>query len=149
VIIRKQLKPQRGPKLRVLVCARYSTEEQDASSIPDQDAYCRRLVDQQEVEVGYELIFDAEMSGELVSRPGIDKVRQGISERRWDLIICEDSSRLYRNVGACISLVEEAVDNGIRVICINDDVDTAEEQWLDRLVEAQSHHTVAGAPSPS
>ena len=80
------------------------------------------------------------MSGELVSRPGIDLVREGIDDRRWNWIVAEDSSRLYRNETACGDLIETAVDNGLRVLCPNDDVDTDEEDWEDALYEAQHHH---------
>lgn len=37
-------------------------------------------------------------------------------------------------------LVEEAVDEGIRVICINDFVDTEEHDWRERLHDAARHH---------
>ena len=80
------------------------------------------------------------MSGELVFRPGIDQVRAGVAARRWDLILVEDSGRLFRHETACGELIETAVDNGIRVLAINDDVDTAEEDWEDPLHEAMRHH---------
>ena len=63
------------------------------------------------------------------------------ARRRCDLVIAEDSSRLYRNESACFDLVGEAVDEDIRVICVNDFVDTAEEDWEDKLREAQHHHS--------
>ena len=80
------------------------------------------------------------MSGELRSRPGIDRVWSGNREREWDLILVEDSSRLYRDEVACLHLVRLAVDNEVRIICINDLVDTAEEDWEERLKEAARHH---------
>ena len=136
------LLPKKGRKLWILFYARYSTEEQDASSIPDQYAYCNRHLKSANIKI-YEVeeLSDAEISGEHISRPGIDLVREGIAKRKWDLIICEDSSRLSRNVAPALQLVGAAVDNGIRVICINDDVDTADkEHWEERLTEALSHH---------
>jgi DNA invertase Pin-like site-specific DNA recombinase len=126
--------------------ARYSTEEQDESSIPDQFAYCRRYLET----LGYDLkllvideFSDPETSGERVSRPGIDRVADGIEQRKWDLLICEDTSRLFRNSTACCELVETAYDMRMRVIAINDDVDTDEEGWEDRLHEAANHHAKA------
>ena len=97
---------KKGRKLRILFYARYSTEEQDASSIPDQYAYCQRFLRSANI-TNYEVeeLSDAEISGEHISRPGIDLVRQGIAERKWDLIICEDSSRLSRNVAPALQLV--------------------------------------------
>lgn len=67
----------------------------------------------------------------------------GPASRRWDLILVEDSGRLFRHETACGELIETAVDNGIRVLCLNDDVDTAEEDWEDPLHEAMRHHARA------
>jgi hypothetical protein len=115
--------------LRIVIYARYSTDEQHFSSIEDQSAYCRQFLALLGItNTQTEEIFDSEMSGELVSRPGIDQVRDGIRARRWDLLIVEDSSRLFRHETACGELIETAVDCGLRVLCLNDDVDTAEEE---------------------
>jgi hypothetical protein len=37
-------------------------------------------------------------------------------------------------------LIEEAVAGGLRVLCLNDDVDTAAEDWEDPLHEAMGRH---------
>ena len=83
------------------------------------------------------------MSGELRSRPGIDQVRAGILARQYDLILVEDSSRLYRDDVACVELVRLAVDQEIRTICINDFVDTTQPDWEERLKEAARYHAAA------
>ena len=75
--------------------------------------------------------------------PGINHIWAGIEKPDWDLLVCEDASRLFRNDTACIELIETAVDNGMRVVCINDNVDTTEEGWQDRLREAAGHHRKA------
>jgi DNA invertase Pin-like site-specific DNA recombinase len=130
-------------RLRVLVYARYSTEEQNPRSIEAQVAYCERLLRALGI-TDYELIIikDVEKSGELRERPGIDAVWNGTSERRWDLILAEDASRLYRHDSWAMDLVCLAVDNQVRVICINDSVDTADEQrvWIPRLKDATRTH---------
>ena len=42
---------------------------------------------------------------------------------------------------ACVELVNNAVDQDIRMFCINDEVDTADEEyWEDRLYDAARHH---------
>jgi len=130
-----------GRKLRIVIYARYSTEEQHPSSIADQFAYCKEFLKANEI-TDAEIfdLSDAEMSGELVSRPGINRVRELIDERWPDLLLCEDSSRLFRHETACGELVETAVDLNVRVVAINDDLDTAEEDWDDRLHESARHH---------
>lgn len=134
----------RGRRLRVLCYARYSTEEQDPRSIEDQVAYCRRFLGTfglRDEDLEITVIYDREISGEVIFRPGIDQVRAGLEIRAWDLIVVEDASRLFRDVAACIELVRIAVDQGIRVVAINDEVDTDdEENWEDRLYEAARHH---------
>lgn len=130
-------------RLRICIYARYSTEEQDESSIADQFAYCERYLETIGIDLKAVIIdrfSDAEMSGETVSRPGVDQVREGVREHRWDILICEDVSRLFRNLSACCDVVETAFDNGIRFIAINDDVDTSKDDWEDRFYDAAQHH---------
>lgn len=59
------------------------------------------------------------------------------------MLIAEDSSRLFRDIGYCLDLVGTAVDLKVRVICPNDDVDTSRKEWRRRLIAAQNHHTEA------
>jgi DNA invertase Pin-like site-specific DNA recombinase len=129
-------------RLRILIYARYSTEEQNPLSIEDQVGYCKHFLEiAGVVNVEIAILYDAEMSGERVSRPGIDQVRAGIESGLWDVIIVEDSSRLFRNETACAQLVGMAVDQEIRVVCVNDEVDTADEdRWERRLLDAARHH---------
>lgn len=127
-------RPQ-GRRLRVLVYARYSSEEQNRRSIDDQYAYCIAFLETLGFDVDVQFLCDEALSGELRERPGIDEVRRGIKERRWDLIVCEDSSREYRVVQYSLELVGSAVDADIRVICLDDDADTAEDDWMERLGE--------------
>ena len=58
------------------------------------------------------------------SRLGIDQVIEGIKTQKWDLILAEDVSRLYRHETACGKLFELAVDEGLRIICCNEFLDT-------------------------
>jgi DNA invertase Pin-like site-specific DNA recombinase len=139
--LRIPLQASADRRLRTLLYGRYSTQEQHPSSIEDQIAYCKEFLARHGIaDPELETLTDTEMSGELVSRPGIDQVRAGVAARRWELIVVEDSGRLFRHETACGELIEAAVDNGIRVVCINDGVDTAEEDWEDPLHEALLHH---------
>jgi site-specific DNA recombinase len=131
-------------RLRVAIYARYSTDEQDASSIDDQVALCEKCLEAMGILDAEITVFsDMEMSGELRNRPGIDKIWRGVEVATWDLLICEDSGRLFRNESACIELIEIAVDAGMRVVCINDDVDSDVPGWQDRLRDAARHHAKA------
>lgn len=140
--LRVPIQPPRGRRIRVLIYARYSTDEQHKSSIDDQVAYCRRFLEAAGVkDAEYRVLKDEAISGEHVSRPGINTAKDCVEAREVDLVVVEDSSRLFRDLPACCGFVGAAVDEGIRVICINDYIDTAEEDWLNRLHESQKHHT--------
>ena len=49
------------------------------------------------------------MSGELLNRPDIDKVRVGTEDRRWDLVLVEDARRLYRRESWAVDLIDQVV----------------------------------------
>jgi hypothetical protein len=129
--------------LRVLIYARYSTEEQSPHSIDAQVEYGKRFLRLLGI-TDYELtvLQDVEMSGELRNRPGIDQVWRGIDDRSWDISVTEDASRLYRHDSWAVDLVGLAHDKGIRTFCITDMIDTAEpvEIWHRRLKDATRTH---------
>jgi site-specific DNA recombinase len=128
-------------RLRVCFYARFSTDEQNPLSISDQYASCERyLKDAGVTEYDAERFADEGVSGEILSRPGIDEVRRGIEQRRWDLLIAEESSRLFRSPSGSLVFFEAAVDRDMRIICFNDFVDTADEDWEEMLIDAQQHH---------
>lgn len=139
--VRTRIEVPRGRSLRVLIYARYSTSEQRRRSIKAQVEYCKKfLAELGIVNVKFEVLYDRALSGELRSRPGINRVWAGIKARRWDVILAEDCSRFYRDDVACVDLVRLAVDMDIRTFCVNDMVDTAEPDWEERLKEAARHH---------
>jgi len=111
---------------RVAVYSRFSTDEQRRQSIDDQNDYCLSFLNEEYSKClkSVEYYHDEGVSGELESRPGIDRLRQRIAQKAINLITSEDSSRLFRSVGKCENFVAYAVDSGVRVICINDSVDT-------------------------
>jgi DNA invertase Pin-like site-specific DNA recombinase len=77
---------------------------------------------------------------QIASRPGINQVWAGIVAHRWDLIIAEESSRLYRHHTKAGELFESAVDADIRIICPSDSIDTLDDDWPDRLHMCQMQH---------
>lgn len=133
-----------GQLLIVLIYCRKSKEEQAARSVNAQRTYCERFLDELGV-TKREIIFihDDGISGEVRSRPGIDRVRRIIADKGCHLLLCEESSRPFRDPVWCVELFRDAVDQDIRAICINDYIDTDEPEWEERLHDAQRHH--AGA----
>ncbi len=135
-----------GKPFRVLIHARFSTEEQRPTSIDDQIAACRRFLDanlpkgMKPSQLVIDYVKEPEVSGEIADRSGINQVWAGIEAKRWDLIIAEESSRLYRHHTKAGELFESAVDAGVRVICPSDYIDTADDDWPDRLHMCQMQH---------
>ncbi|MBU6308878.1 MAG: recombinase family protein [Planctomycetes bacterium] len=144
--LRQPIVPPKDRPLSVLIHARFSTEEQRQSSIDDQIAACRAFLDSgmpkgtKPSQVTVEVITEPEVSGEIADRPGINQVWAGIEAKRWDVIIAEESSRLYRHHTKAGELFESAVDAGVRVICPSDYIDTADDDWPDRLNMCQMQH---------
>jgi len=138
-----------GRPTKALIQARYSTEEQRQTSTEDQIANCRRFLadnlprDVDLDQLVIEVIREPEVSGELLNRPGINEVWEGIESKRWDLIVSEESSRLYRHMTFAHQLFNTAVDAGIRILCPTDYIDTKDEDWPERLSSSQSQHSRA------
>lgn len=133
-----------GRALRVLIYVRYSTAEQRRRSIKAQIEYCKNfLADLTSLRVEITVLKDERLSGELRERPGINEVWKGVGAGKWDLILTEDASRLYRDDVWCVELVRLAVDKGARVICIGDFVDTTEPDWEVRLKESARFHAAS------
>ncbi len=119
-------------RIRIVIYARFSTDQQSPRSIGDQVAMCRKHLETMGLEDA-ELILlnDEALSGEHAHRPGIDQVWELIESGGCDVIVAEDLSRLYRNSTQAMGLIEAAVDAGVRVIAINSHIDTNEdeERW--------------------
>jgi DNA invertase Pin-like site-specific DNA recombinase len=91
-------------------------------------------------QVNVKIIREPEISAEIADRRGINQVWAGIKAHRWDVILAEESSRLYRHMKFASQFFDTAVDAGIRVICPTDFIDTADEDWPERLHAALGHH---------
>jgi hypothetical protein len=127
--LRQPIVPPKNRPLAVLIHARFSTEEQRQSSIDDQIAACRAFLDSgmpkgtKPSQVTVEVIKEPEVSGEIADRPGINQVWAGIEAKRWDVIIAEESSRLYRHHTKAGELFESAAEVG---------------EWLDSIKFAKA-----------
>lgn len=142
--IREPIQMPKGRPLATLLYARFSREGKKKKSRSNKAQFLNLERNMEALKINDSAttyLSDSALSGELRSRPGIDEVRAGIDNCRWDLILVEESSRFYRDDVACVDLVRLAVDRGIRVIFVNDFVDTADPDWEERLKEAAEHHS--------
>jgi hypothetical protein len=119
--------PRKGNLVAVVV-ARISTLKQDERSNDDQDVFDRRwLTDRYDGPVEWKLIA-SRGSGEFLDREELLELERLIESDEIDVVICEDLARICRRIRA-YELCELAVDHGVRVIAINDHVDTAKSDW--------------------
>ena len=123
-----QPKDPRGP-LRVMAIGRISTDYQNIENIDASyryvDDYLHRLY-QGPLEIRH---LGERASGMLVDRASIREAEDLIATGAWDLVIAEDLSRIFRNPRHQYNFVQDAVDSDTRVICIGDNLDTADENW--------------------
>lgn len=133
------LKPRNGTLLRVVIVARISTEHQDLKSLEDQAAKCRAYLGQYyEGKIDFDVI-SSRGSGEHLDREELRTLEARIESRCYDLVIAEDLGRICRRNRA-MDLCELCQDCDMRLIAINDRVDTAVDCWQDSAHIATWHH---------
>jgi DNA invertase Pin-like site-specific DNA recombinase len=79
-------------------------------------------------------------SGMRTDRRTVQEAEQEIESGTWDLVMSEDLSRIYRNPRYQYAFVQNAVDCGTRVICLGDNLDTADENWEINMGAATLRH---------
>lgn len=72
-------------------------------------------------------------AGTQSQRPGIQWLRQLVVQDAVDLIIAEDSTRLFRGVDCFKQFADLAADYRVRIICLDDGIDTAQDNWTQHL----------------
>jgi len=135
----EQFHPRNGHTFQVIGVCRISTVNQDDASLSDQEALYRTWL-KQNVHVPFELhVIAGQGSGESLDRAEYLELVEKITSRQFDLVLCEDLGRICRRVHAHL-LCEEALDQGTRVIAINDHVDTGAEGWQNNSFFAVMRH---------
>jgi DNA invertase Pin-like site-specific DNA recombinase len=122
------LTPRNGHTLKVLGIARISTEHQNALSLDDQEALYHRWLEQH-ASLPFDLIMIASRgSGECLDRHEALQATAEVETGTYDLVIAEDLGRIFRRIHAQL-FCELCEDIGTRLVAINDNVDTAQDNW--------------------
>lgn len=122
------LTPRNGRQLRAVVVARISTDKQDEKSLADQEALIREwLANYYEGRFGVKVLA-TQGSGERLDRKELRRLKKLIKSRKIDLVISEDLGRIARRLQAS-EFCELCEDHGVRLIALNDNIDTAQEDW--------------------
>ena len=104
--------------------ARYSTERQSESSIQDQLRLCERIAERN----GFTVVArftDRAVSGGTIERPGYRALLQAARQRQFEIIVAEDTSRLWRLLAEQAPRLAELADLNIEVV--THDLDTRQE----------------------
>lgn len=107
--------------MRTAAYARYSSDQQSASSLEDQLRNCRSYCTRHGWPAPVEFT-DAAMSGARIDRPGYQRLLAEAS--RFDVILVDDLSRLSRDSIESAQSVKRLSFAGIRLIGVSDGVDT-------------------------
>jgi site-specific DNA recombinase len=137
-----ELRPCNGQTLETVLVSRVSDPgpgKQDERSNSDQQAMLGHWLANQYTEPTNITIVGGSGAGEWLEREEYLQLLEMISTGRYDLVLTEDLGRILRRIHAHL-FAEYCVDNGTRLIALNDHVDTADEGWQDRSIFSAWHH---------
>ena len=111
--------------LRAALYARYSTEKQSENSVEDQFRVCKRLCERESFTVA-DTFADAGISGGTANRPGYQRLLEAARQHAFDVIVAEDTSRLWRELSEQWRALKELAD--LRIAVVTHDVDTRRQE---------------------
>ena len=112
--------------------ARYSSDQQDAKSIVDQQRPCCDRAERDGKNIPDELQFvDEAVSGTKLQRDGFDRMLKAAEEGRFKTLYFFDLSRLARESVITITTLKKLVYvYKVRVVSVSEGIDSANEGWF-------------------
>jgi site-specific DNA recombinase len=110
--------------MKAAIYARYSTDKQREQSVEDQFRVAERLAERH----GFNVVArfsDQAISGGTAQRPGYQSMLAAARANKFAVIVAEDTSRLWRNLGEQAPRLNELADLGVSVV--THDLDTRQE----------------------
>ncbi len=117
--------------LRCAAYARFSSDRQSPASIVDQVRKCRDYAERQGWQILDQHIYtDEAVSGATDDREGLRRLLEAAtsSERPFDAILIDDTSRLSRKMSDSLRITEELRFAGVRLIFVSQGIDSDSEQ---------------------
>jgi site-specific DNA recombinase len=119
------------PVTRCAVYARFSSEKQSPLSIEDQVRKCREYAKQYGWSVlDPHMYCDEAVSGATDDRRGLRRMLAAATskERPFDVVLCDDTSRISRTLKDSFTIHDELRFAGVRLIFVSQGIDTDSEQ---------------------
>lgn len=114
--------------MKAAIYARFSSENQREQSIDDQVRVCREYAARNDIFVLEDHIyFDEAKSGALRDRPGLEDLKKAAEDKRFDVILVDDSSRLSRDNQFFNTLLCLFQFWGVDLVSVSDGLDSKEE----------------------
>jgi len=105
--------------MRVATYARYSSDQQRATSIPDQQHACRAFCERNGWTIVAEFA-DAAMSGATLFRPGIQALKRAALAGDYDVVVAEALDRFSRDQEDTAGLFKRLRFAGVRVVTLSE-----------------------------
>lgn len=121
--------------MRAALYARFSTDKQ--SSTADQLRVCRTIAERHGFEVVVEYSDEA-ISGGTANRPGYQQLLAAARAGEIDIIVAEDTSRLWRNLAEQSPREAELRDLGVHVVTHDLDTRTEASGWMGPILGASA-----------
>jgi len=137
---RRAASPLSFGDLQVVAIGRISTVHQDLENIEASYRYIQDYLRRICAGPMNVRLLGEQASGMLTDRATIREAEDLVASGKIDLVIAEDLARIYRNPRYQYDFVQNAVDVGTRVICIGDNLDTADENWEITMGAAALRH---------
>src|SRR5438105_6433654 len=105
--------------MRVALYARYSTDQQRAASIADQQRTCREFAARQ----GWTIVADytdAAISGASLMRPGFQSLMRAAQTAAFDMVLAASLDRFSRDQEDTAGLFKRLTFAGVRIITVSE-----------------------------
>lgn len=109
--------------VRAVLYARYSSDQQRATSIDDQFRNCRRRAETEGWKIVREFA-DAAMSGSDANRPQYQAMLSAAAKREFDVLVIDDLSRLTRDSVEQERTIRRLEFQGLRIVATSDGYDS-------------------------
>ncbi len=119
------------PPMRYAIYARYSSDLQRQTSIPDQIRKCHEFGQAQGWAPVKDCIYtDEAVSGVSIERPGLQRMLQAAlsPHHPFEVILVDDTSRISRSLPDAVQLFQKLSFAGIRVVAVAQGIDSQSEQ---------------------